>query len=209
MRHLLVVSKSPPHLLTSLFFLGCIVIAPPILYSPDGTIGTVHMTLLVATLLTALFTLILAAFFQAMATRALGAQQSMFSLFCAMTYAFTPFVTVMAFFYVATYWTQGHISVLQFLTTGFVSHQDMLVKFFPTVIKLTGLVCFILFMNGIRALMSSSLSSAALIAAICIPLIMGSFVVSLSIEEFILPSISSKVIGFFGTFLGYHQGILN
>jgi hypothetical protein len=209
MRHLLVASKSPPHLITSLFFLGCIVVAPPILYSPDGTIETTHVNLLVATLLTALLTLVLAGFFQSMATRALGAQQSIFSLFCAMTYSLTPFVTVMTFFYVATYWAQGHISVLQFLTTGFASQHDMLVQFFPTMVKLTCVACFILFANGIRALMSSSLSSAALIAAICVPLLMGSFVVALSIEELMLPGVSSKVVDFFATFLGYHQGILN
>jgi hypothetical protein len=144
-----------------------------------------------------------------MATRALGAQQSIFSLICAMIYAFTPFVTVMAFFYAATYWMQGHISILQFLTTGFVSQQDVLVRFFPTVAKVTCLVCFILFTNGIRALMRSSLSSATLIAAICVPLIMGSFVVSLSIEELLVPGISSHVISFFASFLSDNSGALN
>jgi hypothetical protein len=202
MTHLLVTAKYPPHIITCLFFLGCIVIAPPILYTPDGTINHSHTNLLVATLLAFFLTLGLAGFFQSMTTRALGAQQSMFSLFCAMIYAFTPFVTVMVFFYAATYWAQGHISILQYLTTGFASQSDNLVQFFPTMVKITGLVCFILFTNGIRALMRSSLSSATLIAAVCVPLIMGSFVVSLSIEELLLPGISTKVIGVFASFLG-------
>jgi hypothetical protein len=208
MEQLLVTSKSPPHLLTSLFFLGCIVVAPPILYSPDGTIGTEQVKLLVATFITVLLTLSLAAFLQSTTTRALGAQQSMFSMLCAMVYAFTPFVTVMTLYYAATYWTQGHLSVLQFLTAGFASQHDILVQFFPTAAKATCLVCFILFTNGIRALMRGSLSSATLIAAICVPLIMAGFVVSLSIEELILPGQAPRVIDFFASFLGLHQGIV-
>lgn len=209
MTRLLVTPKYPPHLVTCLFFICCIVIAPPILYSPDGTINTTHTNLLVATLLAAFLTLCLAGFFQSMATRALGAQQSIFSLFCAMIYSFTPFVTVMVFFYVATYWMQGHISILQYLTTGFASQSDALVQFFPTTVKITVLVCFVLFSNAIRVLMRSSLSSAALIAAVCVPLIMGSFVVSLSIEELLLPGISSKVIGVFASFVGHSPGIID
>jgi hypothetical protein len=207
MQQLLVTSTYPPHILTSVFFLGCIVLAPPILYSPDGTIGTGQIKLLVATFLTVLLTLSLAAFLQSMATRALGAQQSMFSMLCAMIYAFTPFVTVMTLYYAVTYWTQGHLSVLQFLTTGFTSQHDMLVQFFPTAAKITCLACFVLFTNGIRVLMRSSLSSATLIAAICVPLIMAGFVVSLSIEEMILPGEASQVINFFASFLGLQQGI--
>lgn len=207
MEQLLVTSKYPPHLLASMFFLGCIVVAPPILYSPDSTIVMGQVKLLVATFITVLLTLSLAAFLQSMATRALGAEQPMFSMFCAMVYSFTPFVTVMAFYYAATYWTQGHLSVLQFLTTGFASQHDILVKFFPTAAKVTCLVCFVLFTNGIRALMRGSLSSASLIAAICVPLIMAGFVVSLSIEELILPGEASRVIDFFASFLGLHQGI--
>lgn len=202
MRLLLVDSKFPPHLITSVFFLGCVVIAPPILYTPDGTIGTPQITNLVATSLAIFLTLLFAGFFQSMTTRALGSQLTTFPLVCAMIYSFTPFVSVMAFYYAATYWTQGHISVLQFLTTGFVSQHDALVQFFPTVCKLTCLVSFTLFTNGIRALMRSSLSSAILVAAICVPLLMGSFIVGLSIEELILPGISEAVIHFFAAFSG-------
>jgi hypothetical protein len=83
----------------------------------------------------------------------------------------------------------------------------MLVQFFPTAAKITCLACFVLFTNGIRVLMRSSLSSATLIAAICVPLIMAGFVVSLSIEEMILPGEASQVINFFASFLGLQQGI--
>lgn len=206
MRILLVDSKWPPHLITSAFFLGCVVIAPPILYTPDGVVGTPQVTHLVATLLAIFLTLLLGGFFQSMTTRALGRQVRTFSLVCAMIYSFTPFVSVMAFFYAATYWTQGHISVLQFLTTGFVSQHDPLVQFFPTVGKVTCLVCFTLFTNGVRALMGSSLSSAVLVAAICVPLLMGSFVVALSLDELMLPGVSSKVIDLFAAFLGLAAG---
>jgi len=202
MRLLLVDSKFPPHLITSVFFLGCVVIAPPIFYTPDGIVGTTQVTHLVETLMTIFLTLFLAAFFQSMTTRALGGQVAMFSLTCAMIYAFTPFVSVLAFFYASTYWTQGHISVLQFLTTGFVSQHDALVQFFPTACKLTCLVSFVLFANGVRALMRSSLSSAVLVAAICVPLLMGSFIVALSLQELMLPGLSANVIDFFGAFLG-------
>ncbi len=206
MRLLLVDSQSPPHLLTSLFFLGCVVIAPPVLYTPDGSLGAPQIMLLVATALTALLTITLAGFFQSMTTRALSSEQPIFSLICAMIYSLTPFVTMMAFFYAATYWTQGHISVLQFLTTGYTSQHDTLVQFFPTTVKITCAVCFVLFVNGVRALLHSSLSSAVLIAAIFVPLIMGSFVVALSFEELLLPGLSARVIGVFAAFLGFYFG---
>lgn len=206
MRLLLVDSPYPPHVLTSLFFLGCVVIAPPVLYTPDGAVGTPQILLLTATVLTALLTIALAGFFQSMATRALSSEQPILPLVCAMIYAFTPFVTLMAFFYIATYWNQGHISVLQFLTTGYSSQHDKLVQFFPTAVQITCFVSYALFTNGIRALMHSSLSSAALVAAICVPLVMGSFVVALSLAELVLPGVSSKVIGVFAAFLGFHFG---
>jgi hypothetical protein len=209
MADLLVTPKYPPHLITCLFCVCCIVIAPPILYTPDGTLNTTHINLLAATLSTSLLTLGLAGFFQSMLTRTLGTQQSIFSLFCAMTYALTPFVTVMIFFYAATYLTQGHISILQYLTTGFVSQSDRLAPFFPTMVKASGLVSFVLFTNGIRVLMRSSLISAALIATVCLPLIMGSFIVSLSIEELLLPGISPKVIEVFTSFMGHSHGTID
>jgi hypothetical protein len=97
---------------------------------------------------------------------------------------------------------EGRLSILQFLTTGYARPNDWLLQMFPNLFKLFCLLSFVVFGNCIRAIYRSSITSAVLIAAVCIPLLLGSFIVALSLTEVCFAGSSDQVITFFRSFVG-------
>lgn len=194
--------EGPPHVLACLFLFCSAVIAPPFLYQPDGSISQAAMIALYATLLTTLITLALTTCFVTMLFRALRLSPSIDATFSALVYSSAPIITLMGAIYLTNYAMEGRLSILQFLTTGYARPNDWLLQMFPKLFKLFCLLSFVVFGNCIRAIYRSSITSGVLIAAVCIPLLLGSFIVALSLTEVCFAGSSEQVITFFRSFVG-------
>lgn len=200
MQNLLVDQRRPPHLFTCLFFLTCLVLAPPLMYSPGVGIGYENARSLAALLQVSILTLLLSTVFITLLLRVIGASQRPLSIFGALVYATCPFVSFMCLFYISNYITMGRLTVLSFLIWGQVDGDDWLVRQFPFLVKVFCFISFWVFANAIRVLTRSTLSSAALMSAVCVPLLLGSFVLALYCTELNLKGTSSGVIQFFNAF---------
>lgn len=200
MEHFLVEQRSPPHLLSCLFLLVSLVLAPPLMYFPGVGLSYENLLPLGAVLQVSLLTLLLTTFFSNLLTRIIGIPQRALSVFGALVYATCPFVSFMCVVYISNYVIMGQLTVLNFLIWGYQDPNDWLLMQFPLLIKICCCISFWVFINGIRALTRATLSSAALIATTCIPLLLGSFVLSLYCNELTLPGTSGRVIKFFNAF---------
>jgi hypothetical protein len=194
--------EGPPHVIACLFLFCSAVIAPPLLYQPDETLSQAAIVALYATLLTTLLTLALTTCFVTMLFRALRLAPSIEASFAALVYSSAPIITLMGGMYLTNYLMEGNLSILQFLSTGYTRQNDWLLQMFPNLFKIFCLLSFIVFANCIRAIYRSSVTSAGLIAAVCIPLMLGSFIVALSLTEVCFAGSSEQVIAFFRSFVG-------
>jgi hypothetical protein len=202
MRELLHWHEGPPHVFAALFLFCTVVITPPLLYQPDGIIDQKVILGLYSTLATVFITLALTTFFVTMFFRALHLPSSPSTVFASIVYASAPITTLMGGVYLINYLLEGRLSILQFLSTGYARPDEALLLMFPNLIKIFCFLAFILFAGGVRALYRSSAVSAYLIAATCIPLLLGSFLVAASLTEACFPGSSEQVIGFFRAFTG-------
>jgi hypothetical protein len=134
--------------------------------------------------------------------RALRLPPATSSIFASLIYSTAPLITLMGAMYLLNYLLEGRLSILQYLTTGYARPDDWLLKIFPNLFRIFCLLSFILFANAVRALYRSSLMSAYLIASVSIPLLLGSFVVALSLTELCFHRSSEHVIAFFRGFIG-------
>jgi hypothetical protein len=194
--------EGPPHVLTALFLFCTVVITPPLLYQPEGIIDQKAILALYASLVTLLLTLAFATFFATMFFRALHLPASPGAVFASIVYSSAPITTLMGAMYLCNYLLEGRLSILQFLATGYARPDEWLLHVFPNLFRIFCGLSFILFASAVRALYRSSLISGYLIAAVSVPLLLGSFIVALSLTEACFPGSSEHVIHFLRAFVG-------
>lgn len=202
MHELLHWHEGPPHVFTALFLFCSVVITPPLLYQPEGSIDKKALLTLYATLVTVFLTLAFVTFFVTMFFKALHLPATPSTVFAAIVYSSAPMTTLMGAVYIANYLMEGRLSILQFLTTGYARPNEWLLQVFPNLFRVFCLLSFILFAGSVRALYRSTIVSGYLIAAVSVPLLLGSFIVALSLTEACFPGSSEHVIHFFRAFMG-------
>ena len=191
-----------PWVFTTFILFICTCIVAPVIYKPGvdyRTADTSHLApLLTATGLTVACT----TFFLMVGLHALNVRRSPYSVFSALVYASAPFTTTLASLLVADKILFGDLFILGFLATGFAPEDDFLAKLFPVMMLVASSLSLIILSQSIRAISRSSLSVAVMMGVATIPLLLGSFVVALTITDFAYPRSSPSTIQFFSNYVG-------
>lgn len=202
MENLLVVQKRPPYLLVSLFLFTLLFLAPPFMYEPGVGLRNIDLQPFLPILQASYITLTLTTCFVAMLLNAIGVPQPILVVFGALVYATTPFISFMTIVYVANYFLAGQLTILFFLMSGHTDPTDWLVVQFPLLFKVCCLISFWVFSNAMRVVTRGSVTSAILMAAMCIPFLLGSFALSVYVTEINFPGSAPRVLSFFTSFVG-------
>lgn len=202
MENLLVIQKRPPYILVCLFLFTCLFLAPPFMYEPGVGFKNVDIMPLLPVLQSSFITLALTTAFVAMLLNAIGSRQPLLVVLGALTYATTPFISFMTMVFLGNYLLRGQLTIIFFLMSGHVDPTDWLVGQFPMLFKCCCLISFWVFCNAMRVVTKASITSAILIAAICIPFLLGSFALSVYATEINFPGSAPRILSFFTSFVG-------
>ena len=146
---------------------------------------------------TTLLTIFAFSFFMSVLLKLLLIDVSMFKVLAGVLYSIAGLIPLMLAYYLGNYLASGHLSVLDFLATGRMDAQDWFVALFPTCAKVALGFSFFLFVNAIRALTDSKTMSALSLSLLGIPVLIGSFAVSLTVSDVIYKDTGIEVYRFF------------
>jgi hypothetical protein len=188
---------SPPFGLTMLgLFLGLYVVAP-LLYQGGSVSIISSLQSLAPVLLASILTFLLASFFMVMGLQILGVRRSMRMTLAILAYCTSPLVSLMLLASAASLIMYGAPTVTMFLASGYAAPDDAVVQVFPYLLKITGLLSLVILTQALRSITTSSLT-VSLLAALCsIPLILGAFVIALTLTDVAFPQSSPRTIALY------------
>jgi hypothetical protein len=190
----------PPHLFTTLFLFLCVCIAPP-LAQVGSKVPNSDIPQVIPAILTVVLTLILTTIFAKTALTALRTHCSLRAVGSNLIYASAPLITLMVVILVANQLISGELSLLTFLGTASADNADVVVGTYPLIFRIAILLCLTVLSSGYASLTRATLFPGFLMALGTIPLILGSFVVALTLIDLAIPDSSIGTIRFLETFL--------
>ncbi|MEY4667994.1 MAG: hypothetical protein RL518_693 [Pseudomonadota bacterium] len=207
MNHLLRKRRYPPYLILAPLSTFFVLVAPTLWYQhyralQPGTPEINYSITMTVVLTLVWFCLLLSVLF-----KLLLLSVSPGKIWAATLYCLTGLIPFMLAFYLGNYIASGRVSVLEFLATGQVHHSDWFLYLFPTCAKVAIAFSFFLFVNAVRALTNTKLLSALSMSVLALPVLIGSFVVSLTISNMVFPDTGLEVYRFFTQLLtipGHH-----
>jgi hypothetical protein len=203
MRRLLAQDEAPPHLvaIALLFFLVCIL--PVLLLAGYQNRINPDYEIMTGVLLTTTVSVVLCATLAPFGIRAFGARNRYFRSIAALIYCTTPITVTMAIFCIASRLLTGKFATLEFLAFGFAQSNDLITEIFPYVFRASLVVAAAILINGLRTIGRSSYYVGAVSAVITVMLLLGSFIIGLTITDLVYPSLSTRTIEFFARYFSY------
>lgn len=201
MDHLLMERPVPPFIITSLVALVVVLVLPSLYYHHSHGVTPIDRNLAYAVIVTLALTLLLFSLCTTVLLRLMGISAPAIKVIAAVTYALVAIIPLMLAYYAANFAINGELTILSFLTTGRLSDGEWLIGLFPTLIYIGAGLMFLVFVSALRALGNTPISTAYLLAILCIPLLIGSFFVGMTCAESIFPNTSYMVGKFFTSFL--------
>jgi len=195
--HLLVERRVPPYLILCPIATFLVLVAPTLWYRHQLQIhhGLPHLIWAIST--TVLTTVLFFSFFMSVLLKILLLDVSTIKVFAAAIYSVVGLIPFMLAFYLGNFLTSGKLSVLRYLSTGRVDGTDWFVRLFPVCAEVALAFAFLLFANALRAVTNSKLISAISLSVLGVPVLIGSFAMSLTIADSIFPETGVEVYRFF------------
>jgi len=197
MRHLLQERRVPPYLILAPVSTLMVLVAPTLWYQHRFQTHLALPQVFAATALTTVMTLLCFSFFMSVLFKLLLLDVSMFKIIAAVLYSMAGLIPFMLAYYLGNYLASGSLTILRFLSTGRIDSEDWFVGLFPTCAKVALSFSFFLFIQAIRSITNSKMLSAVSMAALGIPVLIGSFAVSLTISDAIFKDSGIEVYRFF------------
>jgi hypothetical protein len=147
--------------------------------------------------ITTFATIVFFSYFMSIMLKILLLDVSTIKILAGSLYSIAGLIPFMIAFYLGNFLTQGRLTVLRYLATGRVDGADWFVGIFPTCAQVALCFSFFLFANAIRALTKSKATSALSLSILGIPVLIGSFAMSLTIADSIFPNTGVEVYRFF------------
>lgn len=203
MRHLLVERRVPPYLIIGPLATVLVLVAPTLWYQHRLQIHRGLSGLGWAIAITTVTTILFFSYFMSILLKILLLEVSPIKILAGALYSLAGLIPFMLAFYLGNFLTQGKLTVLRYLATGRIDGSDWFVGLFPTCAQVAVGFSFLLFANAIRVLTRSKPISAISLSIIGIPVLIGSFAMSLTIADSIFPDTGVEVYRFFtGLFSG-------
>jgi len=201
MHRLLVQSERPPYILATLLFFLIVCIAPVLLYRSylgdaldAELIGCVSSTLALTFIITCCLV--------TSSAHAIGSNIYLRSL-AALVYSLAPMTAIMGIMLLANRISQGSPTLVMFIALGTTQPNDLITEIFPYAFRASLGLAFLTLAYGLAAVMRGTLGIGLFMAALALILLLGSFVVGLTITDIIYPLTSSRTIDFFARYLAY------
>jgi hypothetical protein len=201
MRHLLRERRYPPYLIIAPLSTFLVLVAPTLWYQHYMGFQSGPPEINYAIALTVVLTLIWFSLLMSVLFKLLLLTVSPGKLWAASLYCLAGLIPFMLAFYLGNYLASGQVSILQFLATGHAEESDWFIELFPNSAKVALAFSFLLFVNAVRALTNSRFISALSMSVLGIPVLIGSFVVSLTMSNILFPDTGVEVYRFFTNLL--------
>jgi len=197
MRHLLRERRYPPYLVLAPLCTFFVLVAPTLWHQHHRGLYSALPEINYAIAMTVVLTLIWFSLLMSVLLKLLLLNVSPGKMWAASLYCLASLIPFMGAFYLGNFLTSGHLSVLEYLATGESNHSDWFLKLFPICAKAALLFSFFIFVNAVRALTNTKFISAFSMAVLGIPVLIGSFVVSLTMSDVLFQDTGMEVYRFF------------
>lgn len=201
MDHLLMERPYPPYIISSGIALFAVLVLPALLYHHQHSVTPLDKDLAKAIALSLAMTFILFTLCTTVLLRLMGIVAPLIKVIAANVYSLVAIIPLMLAYYAANWAINGELTILSFFTTGRLADGEWLIELFPVLLYVAVFLIFLVFTYAIRALGNSPLTTAYMIAILCLPLLVGCFVVGMTCAEALFPQSSYQVGRFFTAFL--------
>jgi hypothetical protein len=203
MERLLNRERHPLLVVIALFAFMFVIIVPPLLhhskYSADQQIDDFFSSVAITTLATLLCTSVLLASSMHVA----GVRTNYLRAIVALAFCSVPITAVLSALITGGRLYAGSFTITSYLATGITVPGDLILEIFPAVVRASLVLSYITLAYGLSTVARSSFGMGLIMATLTIPLLLGSFIVGLSITELVHPQTSSRTIEFFSRYLAY------
>lgn len=197
MRHLLRERRYPPYLVLAPLSTFFVLVVPTLWYQHYKGIQSAVPEVNYSIATTVVLTLVWFSLLMSVLFRVLLLKVSSGKVWAASLYCITGLVPFMLAFYLGNFLASGHLSIVELLATGHVDKTDWCIELFPTWARIALIYSFFLFVNAVRALTGTKFVSSFSMAVLAIPVLIGSFVVSLTISDILFQDTGLEVYRFF------------
>lgn len=201
MRHLLCERRVPPYMVLAPVSTFLVLAAPTLWYQHRLQINFVIPEVSYAIASTVILTVISFSLFLGVLFKVLLLDVSSWKILAASLYSITGLIPFMLAYYLGNYLASGQLSVLRFFSTGNIKDSDWFIGMFPTCAKFALGFVFLLFVNAVKAMTNSKTISAVSLSVLAIPILIGSFAVSLTISDAFFKDTGIEVYRFFTNLL--------
>lgn len=201
MRHLLRERRVPPYTVLAPIATFLVLVAPALWYQHRLNLHQTIPEVPYAIASTVALTLLSFSFFMAVLFKVLLLDVSAWKVIAASLYSIAGLIPFMLAYYLGNFLASGELSVLRFLATGRIDSPDWFLNIFPTCAKVALAFSFFLFVNAVRAITDSKTASALSMSILAIPVLIGSFAVSLTISDALFRNTGIEVYRFFTNLL--------
>lgn len=197
MRHLLKERRYPPYLVLAPLSTFFVIVAPTLWYQHYIGGQSSSPELNYAITVTVVLTLIWFSLLTSVLFKLLLLDVPPGKIWAASLYCLASLIPFMCAYYLGNFLASGHLSILGYLATGRADSSDWFLELFPTCATFALAFSFFLFINAVRALTNTRFISAFSISVLALPVLVGSFVVSLTIADIIFQDTAMEVYRFF------------
>jgi hypothetical protein len=197
MRHLLRERRVPPFMILAPLSTFLVLVAPTLWYQYRLHTQPVEPRLAYAITSTVILTILSFSWFMTVLFKVLLLDVSSWKMMAASLYSIAGLIPFMIAFYLGNLLASGELSVLRFFATGHIDSPDWFLGIFPTCAKVALAFVFFLFVNAVRAVTNSKTISALSMSVLAIPVLIGSFAVSLTISDAFFKDTGLEVYHFF------------
>lgn len=195
--------RFPPYVLTTLCMFLLVCILPPLITAPDALESSAQILLLRGLLVTTALTIISTSIFITICVNLFHKNASNIAAVSLFVYSLAPITTTLGLLYALNKLFQDDLTILTFIISGFSRPSDNIVVIFPYAIRLAALVGFCVLSRGFMINLKGSRILGVFAAIMTIPIILGSYIVALSLNEILHPNLAPQVNSFFWGFLQF------
>jgi hypothetical protein len=205
MHRLLTLDEAPPHVAAIALLFLSVCIAAPLFQAGDRRGAAFDYEFLGSVAMTTLMSLILCSCLLPFSVHALGERTLSLRSIAALVYCTAPITIIMSIAFIASRLYMGSFSVISFLASGQAQPNDLITHLFPYVFRASLVVAGIILVHGLRTVERSSVYIGVLSACIAVMLLLGSFILSLALTDFVYPSTSTRTIEFFAHYFSFAE----
>jgi hypothetical protein len=193
----------PPYSITLLLTFLAVFILPPLLYGQifyDTGIDSKRTgSIIISTTITIALTVGLLFF----TTHACNVKKPFGKVLSAVAYCTAPIIAIFASLLIANKALMGSLTLLTFISNGIFMPQDIITQIFPFALRVSVMAALFNLSQGLAAAARGGFGLGLVLAFLSIPIILGSFIMSLWLTELIYPMSSSETISFFANIMAY------